>query len=266
VTALLVDVGNTRIKWAPLDGGRLGRQRAAVFADWDVAEFARKVFGTGRGVDRVLVSNVAGARIARVLTLAAKHAGVPKPEFVSSRRTAAGVTTAYLEPWRLGVDRFVMAIAAHRLAKGRPICVVGLGTTLTVDLVDAKGCHLGGAIVPGPRLMVDSVLQGTDGIRKRATGGDTGKRSLFSRTTRAAIEEGALYSAAAMVDRAAEEAARLVGKRFLLVLTGGASPDVAPLVRSQHTVVQDLVLQGLAVLAELGSADAWESRAARKPG
>jgi type III pantothenate kinase len=151
-----------------------------------------------------------------------------------------------------------MAIAAHRLAKGNPVCIVGLGTTLTVDLVDANGRHLGGAIVPGPRLMVDSVLRGTDGIRKRATGGHTGKRSLFSRTTRAAIEEGALYSAAAMVDRAAEEAARLVGKRFFLVLTGGAAADVAPLVRCHHTVSPDLVLQGLAMLAELGTAGGQE--------
>jgi len=256
VSALLIDVGNTRIKWARLEGGarasRLGPQRAAAFAGWDVADFARKVFGAGRRIDRVLVSNVAGARVARVLAQAARRAGAPPPEFVASQRKAAGVTTTYLEPWRLGVDRFVMAIAAHRLAKGRPVCIVSVGTTLTIDLVDGKGRHLGGAILPAPGLMVDSVLRGTDGIRKRATGGRTGKRSMFSRTTRAAIGQGALHAAAAVADRAAEEANRLLGKRSLLLLTGGASAEVAPLVRSPHTTVPDLVLRGLAVLAQTG--------------
>jgi len=256
VRALLIDVGNTRIKWARLDGGRLGRQRAAVFADWEVADFAWRVFGAGRGIERVLVSNVAGARIARVLTQAAKRVRAPRPDFVSSRRRAAGVTTAYLEPWRLGVDRFVMAVAAHRLAKGRPVCIASVGTTLTIDLVDAKGRHLGGAILPAPVLMVDSLLRGTDGIRRRATGGRTGKRTLFARTTRAAIEQGAIHAAAAVVDRAVEEAGRTLGRRPVLLLAGGASADVAPLVRTSHLMVPDLVLRGLAVLAEDGAAAA----------
>jgi type III pantothenate kinase len=256
VSALLVDVGNTRIKWARLEGSRLAQQRAAAFAGWDVADFARRLFGAGRRIDRVLVSNVAGARVARVLAQAAKRAGAPKPEFVASQRRTAGVTTTYLDPWRLGVDRFVMAIAAHRLAKGRPACIASVGTTLTLDLVDGKGRHLGGAILPAPGLIVDSVLRGTDGIRKRATGGRTGKRSLFSRTTRAAIEEGALHAAAAVVERAAEEADRLLGKRPLIILTGGALAEVAPLIRSPHATVPDLVLRGLAVLARMGATGA----------
>jgi pantothenate kinase type III len=100
--------------------------------------------------------------------------------------------------------------------------------------------------------MVDSVLRGTDGIRRRAAGGRTGRRSLFSRTTRAAIEEGALHAAAAVVDLAADEAERLLGKRTLLLLTGGATTEVAPLVRSPHATVPDLVVRGLAVLAQTG--------------
>ena len=54
--------------------------------------------------------------------------------------------------------------------RGRPVCVVDVGTATTIDLVDARGRHLGGAIVPGPALMVDSLLRGTRGIRRRAAG------------------------------------------------------------------------------------------------
>src|SRR6185437_9106751 len=128
----------------------------------------------GGDIDRVIVSSVAGSRVNEVFTEAARHAHGPKPEFVTSQRQAGGVSTAYVEPWRLGVDRFVMAIGAHRLAKGRAACVISIGTALTIDLVDAHGRHRGGAIVPAPPLMVDSLLTKTDGIRRRAADGADG--------------------------------------------------------------------------------------------
>ncbi len=238
--------------------GRLGRQHAEAHAGWSADDFARRVFGKKKGIGRILVSSVAGDRLNRLFRTAAKLAaqeaearsGSPTPEFIASRREAGGVTTTYLEPWRLGVDRFAMAIGGHQLAKPRPVCIVAVGTTLTIDLVDGTGRHLGGAILPSPRLMVDSLIDNTEGIRKRAKGGESGDRSLFARTTRTAIEQGALYAAAATIDRAAEEARWVLDRRPLLLLTGGGAADVAPLIRTSHTAVPDLVLQGLAVLAE----------------
>jgi type III pantothenate kinase len=197
----------------------------------------------------------------------ARRRGSAAPEFIASQREAGGVTTTYLEPWRLGVDRFAMAIGGHQLAKPRPVCIVAIGTTLTIDLVDGTGRHLGGAILPSPRLMVDSLLNNTDGIRKRATGGEAGDRSLFARTTRSAIEQGALYAAAATIDRAAEEARWVLDRRPLVLLTGGGAGDVASLIRTPHTAVPDLVLQGLAVLADgSGAGRAGESGEAGQSG
>src|SRR4051794_2677000 len=118
--------------------------------------------------DRIIVSSVAGDEVNRALTDAAARAGAPTPEFVASERTAAGITTDYIDPWRLGVDRFVAAIGAHHLSSGQPVCVVNIGTAMTVDLIDGSGRHRGGAIVPGPALMVSSLLDQTNGIRRRA--------------------------------------------------------------------------------------------------
>ena len=249
MNVLLIDIGNTRIKWARFDGRRVGRQHAAVHSGWGGEDYARRVIGSGRTLDRILVVSVAGARANRSLTLAARRAGAPAPEFVISQRRAGGVTSGYLEPWRLGVDRFIGAIGAHRLSKGRAVCVVGVGTAMTIDLVDAKGRHLGGAIIPAPTLMVDSLLNNTDGIRRRAQGGAGGGNSLFGRSTRAAIVQGSRYAAAALIDRAVGEARVLVpGRAPLVMLTGGGAPTVQPLVRSTCLSVPDLVLQGLAAL------------------
>jgi type III pantothenate kinase len=249
VNVLLVDIGNTRIKWARFDGRRLGRQHAAAHAGWGGEDYARRVFGAGRGIERVLVASVAGTRVERSVALAARRARAPVPEFVRSRRHAGGLAVGYAEPWRLGVDRFVAAIGAHHLAKGRGVIVVGVGTAMTIDLVDGKGRHRGGAIIPAPALMVDTLLTNTHGIRRRAQGGGAGGDSLFGRSTRAALVNGSRYAAAALIDRAVDEARALVGGRApLVILTGGGAPSVQPLVRSTCVSVPDLVLRGLAVL------------------
>lgn len=246
---LLVDIGNTRVKWARLVDGRMGKHQAAPIAGWTAQEYAKRMVGRGwEGEDgRIVVSSVAGERVNRMVTAAARQAGAPVPEFVTSQRSAAGITTEYLEPWRLGVDRFVGAIGAHHLASGQPVCVVNVGTAMTLDLVDGSGRHFGGAIVPGPALMVNSLLTQTHGIRRRANGGRSGVTSFFARTTRTAIGQGSLYAAAAVIDRAIEEARSLVGTRPLVLLTGGGSTALRPLIRNTAVCLPELVLHGLAV-------------------
>jgi type III pantothenate kinase len=128
--------------------------------------------------------------------------------------------------------------------------VISVGTAMTLDLVDAKGRHRGGAIVPAPSLMVESLLSETHGIRRRAQGGSGGKQ-LFARSTRAAIAQGARYAAAAVADRAVLEARAVLGGRPLVLLTGGAADSIRPLIRSSHRHIPDLVLRGLAVIASV---------------
>src|SRR3981189_2099835 len=229
----------------------MGKQHAAANTGWDARQYARRVIGRGwrPGVGRIVVSSVAGNQINQSLVAAARQAGAAAPEFVASERSAAGVTTEYLDPWRLGVDCFVGAIGAHHLASGQPVCVVNVGTAITIDLVDGSGRHHGGAIVPGPALMVSSLLTQTNGIRRRATGGPAGSPGLCAKTTRTAIAEGARYAAAAVIDRAIEEARIRLGSRPLVLLTGGGSADIKPLIRSASVSLPDLVLHGLAVWA-----------------
>ncbi len=248
MAALLVDMGNTRIKWACFDGERLTGLRAAAHARWRAADYARQLFGTRAAPDSMLVSSVAGARLDRMLAAAARRAGVAV-RFVTVPRRAAGVTVGYREPWRLGVDRFVAAVGARHLFNRIATCVVGIGTAMTIDLLGADGVHRGGMIIPAPALMVDTLLRNTHGIRRRARGGTLGGSGLFGRSTRAAIVQGSLHAAAAIIDRAVEEARTLMGRKPLVVLTGGQADAVRPLVRSRSVAVPDLVLTGLAVLS-----------------
>jgi len=144
---------------------------------------------------------------------------------------------------------FAAVIGAHELFKALPVCVVGVGTAMTIDLVGPDGRHRGGVIIPAPGLMVDTLLERTHGIRRRARGGAVGGRGIFGRSTRDAIVLGARYAAAALIDRAVEEASALVGREPLVVLTGGEASAVRPLLLRNSVGVPDLVLRGLAVLS-----------------
>jgi type III pantothenate kinase len=244
---LLIDAGNTRIKWARWLDGRLGRSHAAAHGSGAGADFARRVIGA-RPPERVLVASVAGPRVRLALTQAARRAGVPV-EFVRVPQRGGGITVGYLEPWRLGVDRFAALVGAHALFAGVPLLVTGVGTALTLDLLGGTGRHFGGAIIPAPALMIATLLERTQGIRRRAQGGARRALGPFGRSTRAAITQGARFAAAATIDRAAAEGALQVGRRPLVVLTGGGAADVRPLLESACVTVPDLVLSGLAALA-----------------
>jgi type III pantothenate kinase len=247
VRALLVDIGNSRIKWAWLTNDRLGKAQAAEYSGWRARDFVRHIIGSRADIERILVSNVAADSISDALAAGARLAGAPEPERVTTQRQACGVTVGYIDPWRLGVDRMLAMIAAHRRFARRPVCAVAVGTAMTLDLVGVEGRHWGGAIIPAPPLMVGSLLDSTNGIRSRAQGGASGRgHALFGRSTRAAVEQGARYAAAAAVDRAVAEAKALVGRAPQLVLTGGGAQDLRPLIRSAGVLVPDLVLEGLA--------------------
>ena len=249
MAVLLVDIGNTRIKWACLHGAHLGRSQAAVHSAWTSATYNRRLFGRGAPPTSLWVTSVAGPRVNRALAAAARRAGVAAT-FVTVPRSGGGVQVGYLEPWRLGSDRFVAVVGAHELFPRMPVCVVGVGTAMTIDLLGGDGRHRGGLIIPAPTLMVDTLLTRTHGIQRRAQGGRAGGSArLFARSTRAGLEQGARYAAAALIDRAVEEAQGLIGRKPLVVLTGGQAAVVRPLLRSWCVVVPDLVLRGLAVLA-----------------
>lgn len=250
MNTLLVDIGNTRVKWALLRGRVLGKSQALAHAGRPAAmsTLFRKL---PRPVDRVLAVNVAGPRLEKALRDAA-HARDLRVEIVQSTRHAGHVTNGYKEVWRLGTDRWVAAVGAHALARGHVVYAL-VGTALTVDLVEASGRHRGGAIIPGPDTQVSSLLTGTQGIRRRAQGLRASSRRLFARDTASALAAGSQVAAAAFIDRAVVEATRELGARPELLISGGGAAALRPHLRHPYRLLPDLVLRGLAELARIPS-------------
>ncbi len=271
---LLIDAGNTRVKWALAEQTATRQARAVAFEARGVIELAelrrsdaplRRLLRPLRSDTRVLACNVAGLAFETHLRRIARRVGLPAPRFVRSARRAAGVVNSYEQPWRLGTDRWVALVGAHRAWPRRALCLVGIGSALTVDLLDREGRHRGGCIVPGPQMMIESLLRDTAGIRRRARLGSHAviaqalRRAsrervgaLFARDTRAALLEGARHACAALIERAARQARAALRGRVELVIAGGAAETIIPLLYVRHRREDDLVLRGLFVLAQTG--------------
>jgi type III pantothenate kinase len=245
--ALLIDAGNTRIKWARFEDGVLQPQSAAPHADWNAQTVIETILQRGARSDRVLVSNVAGIRMADVVRTAVAQAWQVEAQFVTSTPLAGGIRNAYPQPAKLGVDRWLALIGAHALERGA-VCVVSVGTAMTIDGIAADGNHLGGVIVPGPDLMIASLLTNTSDIAQRAQQG-AASDGLFADNTLGAIRQGAEHALAALVERAVGTMRRTLSETPKVLVTGGASDRVEKAIAMPYRVVPDLVLRGLAVLA-----------------
>ena len=162
-TALLVDVGNTRIKWGVLRQGEIARTGSITLQKLRDVGLASLTTRLPRKVDDVLVSNVAGAAIAtRLNAVIGLHCDTTV-RFAHSQRNACGVTNSYRRPRRLGVDRWVAMIGAFS-EFASSLCVVDAGTAVTIDTLDKSGQHLGGQIIAGLEMMTNALRDGTSDI------------------------------------------------------------------------------------------------------
>ena len=236
---LLVDAGNTRVKWALaapgaqpgewIDGGAaLHEGLDALGAQWRRA-----------GVTRAIVSNVAGpelrARLADLL-------GPIEVEWFASSAARAGLVNGYREPQRLGCDRFAAAIGARALAPGQALVVATCGTATTVDAVTADGRFAGGMILPGLALMAGALARNTAQLPQATPG--AAPPPLFADNTNDAIVSGCLSAQAGAIERA------VTGHDgAACILSGGAAPYIAPALKVAHRLVDNIVLVGLHAVA-----------------
>jgi type III pantothenate kinase len=246
---LLVDVGNTRIKWATLSRGQLVRRGSAVHRDSldaAVAALAAEVAAS----TRVVAANVAGDRVAeRLRALVAARPGASLT-FVAPSAERFGVRCAYADPRRLGVDRWVAVLAAYHAARGAA-CTISAGTAVTFDAVDARGEHLGGLIFPGAPLLAAALDRNTSDIGSTAAASGAARGlELLGRNTDAAVGNAAWLALSAALDRAVATVERALGMRPVVYLSGGDADALRRWLETSVELRADVVLEGLKLFAE----------------
>lgn len=227
----LFDLGNTRLKFAELRAdGALGNVCAVAHDDGDAW-----LHDLPSGDVACIASVAPAAR--RVALMDALCTRFGRLHLVRTQARCAGLRIAYDNPQHLGVDRFLSLLAA--LGTGE-VLLIGIGTALTCDLLDAQGLHRGGRIAPSPMLMREALHARAVVLPQRG-----GHYAEFADDTDHALASGCEGAALALIERSLEQAAMLLGARPALWLHGGGA-DALRARLPPHRWVPDVVLRGLA--------------------
>lgn len=246
---LLIDLGNTRIKWAWLSGAGTEPEGGGGARTGD--ELASLPFlDSDEPITGALACNVAGIELGRKLAGLVQERLAVELVFVQARSSACGVTAAYANPLNLGADRWAALIGAHALGPA-DYCIIDAGSTVTMDLLLADGRHLGGYIAPGREMSLAAMAKGTAELASRLKDHSGGPQDLAPGTDSAeAMEKGTLAAQLGMIRSGMERLASQGGGSPVLLLTGGGADDlIATGQLPEAQVVRDLVLRGLAALA-----------------
>lgn len=230
----LFDLGNSRFKFAPLQGVRAGDVQA-----WPHGAEAMPV----QEIDNLPTGDIAYVASVAAPALTAGMQAVLAQRFRQVRvaRTEAefaGLRIAYADPAKFGVDRYLalLAVADRR----EPVVVAGVGTALTIDLLDGHGQHHGGRIAASPTTMREALH--ARAVQLPASGG---QYSEFANDTADALASGCDGAAVALIERSRERAAEVLGTRPALLIHGGGAPALMPLLPDAQ-FHPALVLDGLA--------------------
>lgn len=230
---LEIDAGNTFVKWRLINKkGVVSRGRVkALMLNEGVPESWLE------GVVKVRVSSVAGDHVNGLINTALKSIDV-SIAYAYSSKACAGVVNAYVDPVRLGVDRWLAMLAAYNQCH-KMCCIVDCGSAITVDYVDAEGFHQGGFIMPGLRLMQQGLLSNTAEI---IVDHDCRQFDIEPGChTSSAVSHGINYMFMSLAEKVSSEVKESGGELFV---TGGDGKLFAGLV-AESRYDPDLVLDGL---------------------
>jgi type III pantothenate kinase len=238
---LFVDVGNSHVKWARCEDGAWKPGSTLPTRQEDLRAALMEAWSELPSAEQVVVCSVAGdAPYTAVASASQALWQLPVKRFVATAE-CAGVRNRYEDPAALGGDRWAALIGARRQYDGAQ-CVVDCGTAVTVDALDGDGVFLGGVILPGLALLRSALASGTAGAKELS--GSEG--DCLARSTADGVAAGTRFGLAGAVERLVAEHRRKLGAGMRVVLTGGNSASLVPLLDLDTTFIPDLVLRGLA--------------------
>lgn len=228
---LLLDAGNTRLKWAWLEALEW---RGHGVVDYDaLAQLTPRL----RGTFDCVVASVAGAERDAQIGAWLASAGVA-PRWLDTGCGSSAVVSRYA-PGQLGVDRWMALLAARRRAATAAL-VVSAGTAVTIDALDGDGVFHGGLIVPGLRMMAQALAGGTAHVGELA-----GRWQDFPQTTADAVHSGAVNALCGAIEAQYARLEAMAGPAPRCLLTGGDADVLLAHLKLPAEPVPLLVLEGI---------------------
>lgn len=251
---LLLDAGNTRLKWAVVDAARMPAHPAEAglsdLSAWlgqgavayhELASLTEhwQQWGSLTACYGVRVANDASISSVQQLLSSIKL----EVRWMGARERAGGVHNTYLPPHSLGADRWAALLAVRQRTADNAL-VVSAGTALTIDALDANGDFLGGLILPGLQRMRHALGHDTAQI-----GMQYGKLQDFPNTTADAVESGLISACTGAIATMQRHLEKKSGRPPRVFLTGGDGASLRFFLPAGVTMVPALVLEGVYYLS-----------------
>lgn len=248
---LLVDAGNTRLKWAWLAAGQRSEQQAKSYpAGADTIEAAQVIIAEllkEFAVQRLVIVHVLGDLFSAGLQQVCRAHNC-ELALISSAANTYGIKLAYPNPAHLGADRLVGLAAARALANYKAAIIIDCGTAVTVDALTADGIHLGGLITPGLSLLSDVLIRRTKAKHMDALLFDNPK--IFTDNTAAAMGSGCLFSLVGTIEGICQRMQHQMTEQPLKIICGGDAARVHTLLRGDFMLRPAALMDGLQAIAE----------------
>jgi type III pantothenate kinase len=241
---IVIDIGNSRIKWGWCQGGRIA-ERASLPPDdptaWQGQLDAWKLIRPGSWV----ISSVQPKRRDRLVEWICGR-GDHVLLLEQARQLPLQVLLEY--PDRVGIDRLLNAVAAQAERQNAPAIIADAGSAVTVDWLDEAGAFRGGTILPGLRLMAQALHDHTAllplvELRNPAP-------PVLGTSTPAAIEAGIFYGVAGAINTLIKLFDAHSPVRPRIFLTGGDAALLKECIDQRARLWPDMTLEGIRLAAE----------------
>ena len=250
---LVLDVGNTQTVMGLFDGDAMvGHWRLTTTRERTADELRMWLKGMLEleGFRPADVHGIALSSVVPALTAPLRDVSrlvVGDEVVVVEPGVKTGLSILIDNPREVGADRVVNSVAA-RAKYGAPVIVVDFGTSTNFDVVSAGGDYLGGVIAPGLAISTDALIGGTAALRRVEF---VPPRSPIGKGTVEAIQSGALYGHAGLVDGIMERLVAELDGDVQRIATGGLASTIVPHCRSVEVVDEFLTLDGLRLIFDL---------------
>ena len=243
---LLVDIGNTRVKWACGDNITLFDHGGFTYTQDTLPERLAHNWHAMVRPGQVNIASVADAETTGKVRAYVRATWSLESRLAAAEKERAGLRNAYADVTSMGVDRWLAMLAAWNRYR-RAVCVIDCGTAVTVDVVLEGGRHAGGFILPGMALTAAALVRETHGIRIHH---EADAQLELGRSTAACVRNGFAFALVGLIERCAGKIREEEGAELLFIVTGGGAEQALPLLSGQYLHEPHLVLEGLNLISK----------------
>ena len=244
---LLLDFGNSRCKWANLDGKAIHLGGSIDYYQDEPLDCITKLIQALPlpDVREIHSISVLGSTFDQAFEQALSIQSSTSVTFYQSTLNAYGISLGYNDATQYGADRYAALVGASHRGEGAKI-IIDIGTAITIDTIDAAGKHFGGLIFPGVHLMRSALMKNTQGINVDI---NVKPKSGFAQSTQDAVDTGTILCIQHAVQGIVSQLKSHIDKSAAVLITGGDA-DILLVDNNDYIACPDLVFEGLAIMQE----------------